>query len=139
MVIFVFIFDIYSSWGPAAKLEEFILYRATYRSAWIMVYNYYISHRQFDYKVRSLSYWIWWLTQSEYCWTVIIAVKSKPSSLFGDKLLQINWESSIRQSFMSSIEYPDIMCTVWLFQISRFNSTRSSLTWQLLKNPFWLY
>lgn len=49
---------------------------------------------------------------NEYCWTVMMAFKSKPSSLFGERLLQMNWDNSTRQSLMSSIEYPVIVCTV---------------------------
>ena len=48
----------------------------------------------------------------EYLWVVIMALKSNPSSLLGDRLLQMNWDSSIRQLLMSSMEYPVIWCTV---------------------------
>jgi len=49
---------------------------------------------------------------NEYFGTVMMAFKSKPSSLFGERLLQMNWDNSIRQSLMSSIEWPVIECTV---------------------------
>ena len=51
--------------------------------------------------------WIHW-----YIGTAAIAEMSNPSSLFGDRLLHMNYDNSIRHGLMSSMEYPVIECTL---------------------------
>ena len=46
------------------------------------------------------------ISHSGYCLRFFMQSMSKPSSLFGDKLLLMNYERSKRHSLMSVIEYP---------------------------------
>ena len=46
------------------------------------------------------------VSHSGYCLRFLILSMSKPSSLFGDKLLLMNYDKSKRHSLMSMIEYP---------------------------------
>lgn len=60
----------------------------------------------------------------------------KPSSLFGYKFLLMNYAKAKRHYLRSSMLYPDRLWTVWLFQISIFNSViPGTEDWQLLKKP----